>query len=573
MAIPKSATERSFRMVKSIVHFIEFKGDELHIFWRDFGDGTSAGPMGTSRVNQSYNLSSKDKYHKSIFHAIWLRDNDQGPQSRHPLNGQRLFNIVDVPEDIYIANAKLVSGITNQNGTHEAIELKFSGNNGTYEFECRFDATWLRTQSYCDNLDTSKKRDGECLKNNIRNLDVIERAPFNNVAVPINNRSDVQWWDKGYFQNICNDPNNPDTNAGPFQNGLQFHDYNTLLLLDKEWKQNYYKNKKCLSKESQSFYEERRIKFKPLFDFLKDFIKYGFMLLKGVPAREGEILNLPSLFDGYVRETNYGPTFDVVAKKNPNNLAYTNLAVTPHTDNPYRNPVPSIQILHCLKNECDGGLTGLVDGFMAAEKIRQLCGQEVTDNIDKSIPNTKNYFHLLSNYFVPYEYHNRAYDVMKDDDIINMERNLNGGPPEQNNLQYVYNQQSAYLRHRQPIIELDDRGKVIAVAFNNRSASAFDFPSSLGEENSLMTDFYAAYRKFAQVIFDEKMQFNIKMQPGDAIIFDNRRVLHARTSFSYNAFGKESSPRHLQGCYSDKDAVFSKYLLMMEELGESTYVY
>ena len=547
----------------SIVQFIEFKGDELHIFWKDFSDGTTAGPKSTSRVNQYHNWSSKEKYDKSIFHAIWLRDNDQGPLSRHPLNGQRLFNIVDVPEDVYIANAKLVSGIGNQNGACEAIELTFGGNNGTYEFECRFDASWLRTKSYCDNFDTSKKRGGEFSENNIRNLDVIECAPFNNVAVPIMNRSDVQLWDKGYFQNIYNDPNNPDTNAGPFQNGLQFHDYNTLLLLDKEWKQNYYKRRKCLNKASESFCEERRIKFKPLFDFLNDFVKYGFMLLKGVPAREGEILNLPSLFDGYVRETNYGPTFDVVAKKNPNNLAYTNLAVTPHTDNPYRNPVPSIQILHCLKNECEGGLTGLVDGFMAAEKIRQLC----------STPNTKNYFHLLSNYFVPYEYHNSAYDVMKDDDNLDMETNLKGETPEKNNIHYVYNQQSAYLRHRQPIIELDDRGKVIAVSFNNRSASAFDFPSSLGEENSLMTDFYAAYRKFAQVIFDNTMQFNIKMQPGDAIIFDNRRVLHARTSFSYNAFGKESSPRHLQGCYSDKDAVFSKYLLMMEELGESTYVY
>ena len=546
--------------VKSIVQFIEFKGHELHICWKAFYDATNAAPKITSKINHSYNVSSQEKYDRSIFHAIWLRDNDQGPQSRHPLNGQRLFNIVDVPEDIYIANAKLVSGITNRNGSHEAIELKFGGNNGTYEYECRFDATWLRRQSYCDNFDTSKKRGGEFVKNKISKIHLVECTSFD---VPIINRSDIQLWDKGYFQNISNDPNNPDTNAGPFQNGLQFHDYNTLLLLDKEWKQNYYKNKKCLNKESQSFCADRRIKFKPLFDFLNDFVKYGFMLLKGVPAREGEILNLPSLFDGYVRETNYGPTFDVVAKKNPNNLAYTNLAVTPHTDNPYRNPVPSIQILHCLKNECEGGLTGLVDGFIAAEKIRQLC----------STPNTKNYFHLLSSYFVPYEYHNPAYDAMKDDDIIDMESNSNGGIPEQNNMHFVYNQQSAYLRHRQPIIELDDRGKVIAVSFNNRSASAFDFPSSLGEENSLMTDFYSAYRTFAQVIFDDKMQFNIKMQPGDAIIFDNRRVLHARTSFTYNAFGKESSPRHLQGCYSDKDAVFSKYLLMMEELGESTYVY
>ena len=217
--------------VKSIVQFIEFKGPELHICWKAFNDGTNAAPETTSRMNHSYNLSSKEKYYRSIFHAIWLRDNDQGPQSRHPLNGQRLFNIVDVPEDIYIVNAKLVSGITNQNGSHEAVELKFGGNNGTYEYECHFDATWLRRQSYCDNFDTSKKRGGEFVKYKISKLHLVECPSFD---VPIINRSDIQLWDKGYFQNISNDPNNPDTNAGPFQNGLQFHDYNTLLLLDKK---------------------------------------------------------------------------------------------------------------------------------------------------------------------------------------------------------------------------------------------------------------------------------------------------------------------------------------------------
>ena len=86
-----------------------------------------------------------------------------------------------------------------------------------------------------------------------------------------------------------------------------------------------------------------------------------------------------------------------------------------------------------------------------------------------------------------------------------------------------------------------------------------------------MPAFYKAYRKFAQTIFDDKMQLNIKLQPGQAMIFDNRRVLHARTSFSFGSSEmseNEYSPRHFQGCYADKDAVYSKYLLMREELGD-----
>ena len=32
-----------------------------------------------------------------------------------------------------------------------------------------------------------------------------------------------------------------------------------------------------------------------------------------------------------------------------NDLAYTSLPLAPHTDNPYRNPVPCIQMLHCIE--------------------------------------------------------------------------------------------------------------------------------------------------------------------------------------------------------------------------------
>ena len=51
-------------------------------------------------------------------------------------------------------------------------------------------------------------------------------------------------------------------------------------------------------------------------------------------------------------------------------LAYTSLPLDPHTDNPYRCPVPGVQLLHCLANETSGGLSTLVDGFAAAEALR-----------------------------------------------------------------------------------------------------------------------------------------------------------------------------------------------------------
>ena len=40
-------------------------------------------------------------------------------------------------------------------------------------------------------------------------------------------------------------------------------------------------------------------------------------------------------------------------------------------DNPYRKPIPGIQILHCIVNEAKGGDSCLVDGFAIAEHLRE----------------------------------------------------------------------------------------------------------------------------------------------------------------------------------------------------------
>ena len=92
---------------------------------------------------------------------------------------------------------------------------------------------------------------------------------------------------------------------------------------------------------------------------------HGFALLRGVPAESGALCAVAELF-GYVRETNYGRWFEVRAEVDPNNLAYTNLGLQAHTDNPYRDPVPGLQLLACLRNAVDGGESIVVDGFRAA---------------------------------------------------------------------------------------------------------------------------------------------------------------------------------------------------------------
>ena len=81
---------------------------------------------------------------------------------------------------------------------------------------------------------------------------------------------------------------------------------------------------------------------------------------------------------GTCGETNYGALFDVRVEPAPGNLAFTSREILPHTDNPYRDPVPTVQLLHCLRAAGDGGDTGLVDGFAAARACASPTGAPST---------------------------------------------------------------------------------------------------------------------------------------------------------------------------------------------------
>ncbi|MGH3300848.1 MAG: TauD/TfdA family dioxygenase [Streptosporangiaceae bacterium] len=102
---------------------------------------------------------------------------------------------------------------------------------------------------------------------------------------------------------------------------------------------------------------------------LRDLLRTGFQLLSGVPAEPGEVADVVSSF-GYIRETNYGRLLNVRVEATAANLAFTSLPIGPHTDNPNRDPVPTVQLLHCLASCADGGESGLLDGFRAAAQLR-----------------------------------------------------------------------------------------------------------------------------------------------------------------------------------------------------------
>jgi gamma-butyrobetaine dioxygenase len=96
-------------------------------------------------------------------------------------------------------------------------------------------------------------------------------------------------------------------------------------------------------------------------------------------------------------------------------------------------------------------------------------------------------------------------------------------------------------------------GRVRGIRFNNRSARPLRLPYAE------VIAFYAAYRRWAELLARPERQLNLRLTPGDCLIFDNTRVLHARTAFSV------TGGRHLQGCYADLDGLASTLAVLRRE--------
>ncbi len=226
-------------------------------------------------------------------------------------------------------------------------------------------------------------------------------------------------------------------------------------------------------------------------------LREGVVLLRDVPARPGAVITVAETF-GCVRETNYGRLFDVRVEADPANLAFTSLPIPPHTDNPYRDPVPTVQLLHCLHSAAAGGDSAVADGFRAAATLR--AEDPAAFGVLARVPVT-----------------------------------------------FAYADATTSLSATRPLIGLDPCGRIREVRFNTRSLQ----PVRLAPAEAAA--FYGAYRAFAAVIARPGSQVVFRLDAGDCLILDNTRILHARTAFT----GGGPRSRHLQGCYTDLDGLAS----------------
>ncbi len=271
----------------------------------------------------------------------------------------------------------------------------------------------------------------------------------------------------------------------------EFEKDNELYFINKiSWKSDFQNNN--IYKFNKNFFEE-----KIMYESLLDFYKYGFVIFENVPTQDNFIVNFANSI-GSIRRTNFGEFFNVKSKPNPNDLAYTSLPLAPHTDNPYRKPVPCIQLLHCIENEVGGGLSTLVDGLA------------VTEELKKEHPS---FFQILTEIKVRFQF--------VDDNVV--------------------------LEDWAEMIQLDENKRLKQVRFSPR----LDFVPLM--DKGKLELYYAARNKISEMYNSEKFRIEFKLKPGDLLMMDNYRLLHGRTEYNAN-----EGNRFLQGCYIDYDSTEGK---------------
>ena len=195
---------------------------------------------------------------------------------------------------------------------------------------------------------------------------------------------------------------------------------------------------------------------------------------------------------GQLRLTNFGTTFEVISKSEPNNLAYTAEALPLHTDLTNQELAPGYQFLHCLANDSIGGGSIFSDGFAAAADLQD-AEPELVDR--------------LSSISIPFRFHDGDTDI----------------------------------RTRKHVITRDAAGEVVEICFNAHLADILDL------EASLLAPYYAAYRRFMAMTRAPEYVMSFRLTAGEMVVFDNRRILHGRESFEPGV-----GHRHLHGCYVDR---------------------
>jgi gamma-butyrobetaine dioxygenase len=256
------------------------------------------------------------------------------------------------------------------------------------------------------------------------------------------------------------------------------------------------------------WYEQSALESDPhvLLQLLNDIARLGFALVRGVPAEHNGMQRFIDLI-GYMRITNNGGIEDIKALgRGVYDLSMTPRALEPHCDNPYRVPQPGYTLLHCLRNDADGGESALIDGLYVAEKMRRE--------------------------------HPALFDALATVPIV-----------------FRYEDDQAILENTSPFIDVGTDGRIRHLRFHGRCDQV------TAVDPRVLDTFYRARRLYSQLINSPQTQLQFKLAPGEMFMVDNHRLFHARRAFTLG-----SGVRHMQQAYIDRDVVSSRQKTLLRNI-------
>ena len=240
-------------------------------------------------------------------------------------------------------------------------------------------------------------------------------------------------------------------------------------------------------------------------DLLRKLRDFGFCLVRGGPTEPDGIAAHAALV-GEMSEAAYGQIFDLSTKAGVQTLGNTMLAVAPHTDEAYRAVPPGILVLFCVRPAARGGESVLVDGFQIGARLQ------------REDPEA---FELLARVRQPFH-------------------RIHGGTIDQ--------------RTRAPVLVLDDAGELVGFRFHTRTAAPLDLPAELIER------VYGANHRLSALMTAPENQVRFALAPGEAVLFDNHRVMHSRRPF-------DDPERFLRICNVSRDSFHQRLRLLAAKLG------
>lgn len=231
--------------------------------------------------------------------------------------------------------------------------------------------------------------------------------------------------------------------------------------------------------------------------FVSSLYSHGVALLRGLPVDESMIMTLPSMI-GPVRATNFGDAFDVQTRAvEVTSNAYTDLELPVHVDLATREYMPGLQFLYCMVNDAQGGESRLSDAIAIARVLR--------------------------------DEHPAAFGALTTIDVMFANKAVDSD-----------------YRHSGPFLVVDDDGELIEARWS---------PWLRGPLQASIDDaerFYKALRLAMSLAEDPAFSITHRLEAGDMLAFDNRRVLHGRA-----AVDRITGDRWLRGSYVEREELAS----------------